>query len=138
LGKDPELKMTTSGQALARFSLATTETWRTPSGEKQQKTEWHNVIVWGKQAEIAEKYLRKGKQVMVEGRIQYRDYTDPAGIKKTFTDIRCDSFVMLGRADEGSRQSGTYEKSMPQSTHDFEDSDVPPSGQSSFDDDIPF
>ena len=61
LGRDPELKSTPSGQQVARFSVATTETWKNQAGEKQSKTEWHNIVVWGKQAEIAEKYLRKGK-----------------------------------------------------------------------------
>jgi single-strand DNA-binding protein len=109
LGRDPELKMTPSGQALARFSVATTETWKdpaNPTGERKSKTEWHNVVVWGKQAEIAEKYLRKGKQVLIEGRIQYREYTDQAGVKKTACDIRCDNFVMLGSKDDGGRSFG--------------------------------
>ena len=101
LGRDPELKVTPSGQALARFSVATTETWKNPQGEKQSKTEWHNIVVWGKQAETAEKFLRKGKQVLIEGRIQYREYTDQAGVKKTACEIRCDNFVMLGRMEEG-------------------------------------
>lgn len=138
LGKDPELKMTPSGQPLARFSLATTETWRTPAGEKQQKTEWHNIVVWGKQAETAEKYLRKGKQVMIEGRIQYRDFTDQNGVKKTYTEIRCDNFVMLSRMDESSRQSGgSYERPAASSGQDYEDA-TPSSSHSGFDDDIPF
>jgi len=138
LGRDPELKMTPNGQALARFSLATTETWKNPQGEKQSKTEWHNVVVWGKQAEIAEKYLRKGKQIMIEGRIQYREYTDQAGVKKTACDIRCDNFVMLGKMDEGGggRASG--------GSHRDEgfDEPMPPApaggGGGGFDDDIPF
>ena len=106
LGRDPEVKMTPSGQQLARFSVATTETWKNPQGEKQSKTEWHNIVVWGKQAEIAEKYLRKGKQVLIEGRIQYREYTDQAGVKKTACDIRCDNFVMLGKMDDAGGRSG--------------------------------
>jgi len=133
LGRDPELKMTPGGQALARFSVATTETWKNPQGEKQSKTEWHNIVVWGKQAEIAEKYLRKGKQVMIEGRIQYREYTDQAGVKKTACDIRCDNFVMLGRMDEGGAR--------PSSGHsDFDEPlpPPPPSSGGSYDDDIPF
>lgn len=133
LGRDPELKMTPNGQALARFSVATTETWKNPQGEKQSKTEWHNVVVWGKQAEIAEKYLRKGKQVMIEGRIQYREYTDQAGVKKTACDIRCDNFVMLGRMDEGGAR--------PSSGHSDFDEPLPPPPPSSggnYDDDIPF
>lgn len=133
LGRDPELKMTPNGQALARFSVATTETWKNPQGEKQSKTEWHNIVVWGKQAEIAEKYLRKGKQVMIEGRIQYREYTDQAGVKKTACDIRCDNFVMLGRMDEGGAR--------PSSGHSDFDEPLPPPPPSSggnYDDDIPF
>ena len=140
LGRDPELKMTPSGRPLARFSVATTETWKSPTGEKQQKTEWHNVVVWGKLAEIAEKYLRKGKQVMVEGRIQYRDYTDPSGVKKFYTDIQCDNFVMLGRMDDSPRQGqsgGSYEKPPAASGQDYEES-TPPPAHGGYDDDIPF
>ena len=135
LGRDPELKATPSGQALARFSVATTETWKNPQGEKQSKTEWHNIVVWGKQAETAEKFLRKGKQVLVEGRIQYREYTDQAGVKKTACEIRCDNFVMLGRMEEGGARSegqDDYESTGP----------VPPisSGVGGYEDpsDIPF
>ena len=133
LGKDPELKMTPSGQALCRFSLATTENWKNQQGERQSKTEWHNIVIWGKQAETAEKYLRKGQQIMVEGRIQYREYTDQAGAKKTACDIRCDNFVMLGRMDEGGAR--------PSSGHNDFDEPLPtppPAGGSSYDDDIPF
>jgi single-strand DNA-binding protein len=136
LGRDPELKMTPSGQALARFSIATTENWKNPQGEKQSKTEWHNIVVWGKQAEIAEKYLRKGKQVMIEGRIQYREYTDQAGVKKTVCDIRCDNFVMLGRMEEGGPRANA-------GAHGDFDEPLPPppaggSGGGNYDDDIPF
>ena len=134
---DPQLKMTPSGQALARFSVATTETWKNPQGEKQSKTEWHNVVVWGKQAEIAEKFLRKGKQVLIEGRIQYREYTDQAGVKKTACDIRCDNFVMLGKMDDGGGRSGGggdegYEPPPPGS------SSGSGAGGGGYEDDIPF
>lgn len=141
LGRDPELKTTPSGQSVARFSVATTETWKNQAGEKQSKTEWHNIVVWGKQAEIADKYLRKGKQVMVEGRIQYREYTDQAGVKKTACDIRCDNFVMLGRMDDGgSRDSGSYGgRASGGGTQDLDDHGAPPAAGGSFpDDDIPF
>ena len=141
LGRDPELKATPSGQSVARFSVATTETWKNQSGEKQSKTEWHNIVVWGKQAEIAEKYLRKGKQVMIEGRIQYREYTGQDGVKKTACDIRCDNFVMLGRMEDGNRDSGGYVgKAVGSGSQDFEDHGAPsPATGNSFpDDDIPF
>ena len=138
LGRDPELKMTPSGQALARFSVATTENWKNPQGEKQSKTEWHNVVVWGKQAEIAEKWLRKGKQVLIEGRIQYREYTDQAGVKKTACDIRCDNFVMLGRMEDGGGRAAGERGGMD----DYDNAGpMPPpiaSGGAAYDDDIPF
>ncbi len=150
LGKDPELKKTPAGQEVARFSVATTETWKNPQGEKQSKTEWHNIVVWGKQAEIAEKFLRKGKQILVEGRIQYREYTDQAGVKKYMTEIRCDHFVMLGRMDEGGggQREGGYSRgtasgaSSGGGTHtgggqDFDDMPPPPAS-GGYDDDIPF
>ena len=143
LGRDPELKATPSGQSVARFSVATTETWKNQAGEKQSKTEWHNIVVWGKQAEIAEKYLRKGKQVMIEGRIQYREYTGQDGVKKTACDIRCDNFVMLGRMEDGNRDSGGYGgKASGGGSQDFEDHGAPSpaggAGGSFPDDDIPF
>jgi single-strand DNA-binding protein len=145
LGKDPELKATPSGQSVARFSVATTENWKNQAGEKQSKTEWHNIVVWGKQAEIAEKYLRKGKQVMVEGRIQYREYTDQAGVKKFFTEIRCDNFVMLGRMEDGDRQGGGRDsggyggRASGGGSQDFEDHGAPPAAGGGYpDDDIPF
>lgn len=152
LGKDPELKVTPSGQPVARFSIATTETWKNPQGEKQSKTEWHNIVVWGKQAEIAEKYLRKGKQILVEGRIQYREYTDQAGVKKYMTEIRCDHFVMLGRMDEGGgagQREGGYNRSASNTSgaggsggahsggQDYDDMPPPPNS-GGYDDDIPF
>jgi single-strand DNA-binding protein len=100
LGKDPELRYTKSQMPFARFSLATTERF-TSQGEQREKTEWHNIVVWGKQAEIAQRYLHKGKQVYIEGRLEYRDYEDQSGQKRYITDIKCDRFLMLGRAGEG-------------------------------------
>ncbi len=139
LGRDPELKMTAQGTPVARFSLATTETWKNAQGDKQSKTEWHNVVIWGKQAETAERYLRKGKQVMIEGKIQYREYTDQAGVKKTACDIRCENFVMLGRADEGPRNEGHGYGSRPQASEPYEDHGAPPApGGGGYDEDIPF
>jgi len=142
LGKDPEFKVTPTGQPVARFSLATTETWKdpqNPTGDRKSKTEWHNIVVWGKQAEIAEKFLRKGKQVLIEGRIQYREYTGQDGLKRTACDIRCDNFVMLGKMDEGGRSN------FGGGGGEFDDPTPPPPGSASgsgggggYDDDIPF
>ena len=141
VGRDPEMKATPSGQTVCRFSVATTENWKDQKGEKQSKTEWHNIVIWGKQAETAERFLHKGSLVHVEGRIQYRDYTDQAGVKKTFCEIRCDNFVMLGRMEEGGgRESGSYGgRASGTGSHDFEDTGAPPAAGGSFpDDDIPF
>lgn len=133
MGRDPELKMTPSGQQLARFSVATTDNWKNAQGEKQTKTEWHNIVVFGKLAEIAEKFLKKGKQVLVEGKIQYSEYTDEAGVKKTSTSIRCDNFVMLGSRNGGGSDHEEDEPSGSAST-------PPPSAPSGggFDDSLPF
>lgn len=138
LGRDPELKATPSGQVLARFSIATTETWKNPQGEKQSKTEWHNIVVWGKQAEIADKFLRKGKQVLIEGRIQYREYTDQAGIKKTSCEIRCDNFVMLSRMDENVGVRTSEVRNGGDEYGATGSAPVASNNSSDYDDDIPF
>ena len=96
LGRDAELRYTPGGAAVAKFSLATTETWNDKSGQKQERTEWHNIDIWGKQAETLTEYLRKGKQVYVEGRLQTDEYTDKEGIKRKSTKVRGDRIVLLG------------------------------------------
>jgi len=102
LGKDPELRYTTGGTPVASFSLATDEQWTDKSGEKQKKTEWHNIVAWSKLAEICGQYLVKGKQVYIEGRIQTREWTDKDGNKRRTTEIVADQMVMLGsRSDSG-------------------------------------
>jgi single-strand DNA-binding protein len=110
LGKDPELRYTPSGAAVATFSLATSERYKDKSGEMQEKTEWHNIVVWRQLAEICGKYLHKGKQIYIEGRIQTRSYDDRDGNKRYITEIVADQMQMLGRAGEDnggySRPSG--------------------------------
>ena len=101
LGRDAELRYTPGGAAVAKFSLATTETWNDKSGQKQERTEWHNIDIWGKQAETLTEYLRKGKQVYVEGRLQTDEYTDKEGIKRKSTKIRGDRIVLLGGGGGG-------------------------------------
>jgi len=96
LGRDAELRYTPGGAAVAKFSLATTETWNDKAGQKQERTEWHNIDIWGKQAETLTEYLRKGKQVYVEGRLQTDEYTDKEGIKRKSTKVRGDRIVLLG------------------------------------------
>ncbi len=96
LGRDAELRYTPSGAAVSKFSLATTEQWNDKSGNRQERTEWHNIDLWGKQAETLTEYLRKGKQVYIEGRLQTDEYTDKEGNKRKTTRVRCDRVVLLG------------------------------------------
>lgn len=101
LGRDPEVRYTTGGNPVANFTMATTDRWNDPAtGEKKERTEWHRIVVWGKQAEIAGEYLRKGRQVYVEGSLQTREWTDRDGNKKYTTEIRAQRFQMLGRRDD--------------------------------------
>jgi len=96
LGKDPELRYTTSGVAVATFSLATNESWRDQDGNTQERTEWHNIVTWRKLAEICGEWLKKGKKVYIEGRIQTRSYDDKnTGTKKYITEIVADNMIML-------------------------------------------
>ena len=100
LGKDPELRYTPSGAAVANFTLATSERFKDRDGQMQDKTEWHNIVVWRQLAEICGKYLHKGKQVYIEGKIQSRSYDDRDGNKRYITEIVADQMRMLGRAGE--------------------------------------
>ncbi len=96
LGRDAELRYTPGGAAVSKFSLATTEVWNDKAGQRQERTEWHNIDLWGKQAETLSEYLVKGKQVYVEGRLQTDEYTDKEGVKRKSTRVRCDRVVLLG------------------------------------------
>lgn len=98
LGNAPEIKNTEAGKKLAKFSVATTETYRNAQGEKVKETQWHNLIAWGKVADIIEKYLKKGSEVAIEGKLVTRNYTDKEGIKKYVTEIQVDELLMLGKA----------------------------------------
>lgn len=96
LGNAPEVKTTESGKKLARFSIATNESYRNAKGEKVTETTWHNIVAWGKVAEIAEKYLTKGKEVAVEGKLINRSYTDKDGNKKYVTEVEVNEILMFG------------------------------------------
>ncbi len=107
LGRDPELRTIPSGQAVAKFSLATNRRWKDRDGNRQDETEWHNIVVWGRQAEIAGQYLSKGRKVYIEGRIQTRSWDDKeTGQKKYMTEIICENFQMLGGRDDGGSYGG--------------------------------
>jgi single-strand DNA-binding protein len=110
LGRDPEIRYTRDGTAVANLSLATTETWNDANGQRQERTEWHRVVAWGKLAEIAKEYLGKGRQVYIEGRLQTRSWDDKEGNKRYTTEIKADQMVMLGgRGGDG----GGYRDSAP-------------------------
>jgi single-strand DNA-binding protein len=106
LGSDPEVRRTQSGQAVASFRLATNESWGDKSGERQERTEWHRIVVWGRQAEVAGEYLRKGRQIFVEGRIQTRQWQDQQGQTRYTTEVVALSFMMLGGRGAGAGSEG--------------------------------
>ncbi len=102
LGKDPEVRHLEGGVTVASFSLATTERITNKNGERQDITEWHNIVVWRGLADVAEKYLKKGSQIYVEGKIRTRSWEDKENVKRYTTEIVADSFTMLGRRDDNS------------------------------------
>lgn len=129
LGKDPEVRFTASGQAVASFSLATSESYKDKSGEKVEKTEWHNITLWGKLAEIAGEYLSKGKTIYVEGRLQTRKWQDKSGNDRYTTEIVGDKMQMLSAKGErsGGGDSSSAQKSSAPSYEEppFQDDDIP-------------
>lgn len=96
LGASPETKTFDNGKSLSRFSIATTESYKNDKGEKVSETQWHNLVVWGKLAETAGKYLEKGKEVAIEGKLVTRNYTDKEGIKRYITEIVVNDFLLIG------------------------------------------
>lgn len=112
MGADPEVKTVTGGNTVARLSVATSEQWKDREGQKQERTEWHRVVVWGKLAELCGKYLAKGRQVYVEGRLQTRSWEDQQGQKKYATEIVANTVQFLGSggasAGQGSSQSNDF------------------------------
>jgi single-strand DNA-binding protein len=111
LGKDPDLRYTPSGQAVANFSLATTRRWKSQDGQSQEATTWHNIVAWGKQAEVMKEYLSKGREVYIEGRIDNRSYDDKEGNKRYISEVVVESFSFIGggggnRGEERAPASG--------------------------------
>lgn len=132
LGKDPEVSRVSNDMKRAAFSLATTESYKDKNGQKVDATEWHNIVVWGKLAEVAEQYLKKGSPIYMEGKIVNRSYDDKDGNKKYITEIRCDNFIMLGGKKDEDPSEETNHVHQPASSPD----PVPPTSVS--DDDLPF
>ncbi len=107
LGNDPELRVIPSGQSVANFTLATNESYKDSSGNLQERTEWHRIVVWGRLAEICQQYLKKGRQVYIEGKLQTRSWDDTkTGEKRYATEIVCSDMQMLGSAREGGFSQG--------------------------------
>src|ERR1700733_7529704 len=149
LGRDPETRYTGSGQAVANFSIATDETYKDKNGERQKRTEWHKIVVWGKQAEIAQQYLKKGSLIFIEGRIQSREWQDKEGQKRTSFEIVASNFRMLGgRADGAAAGAGGGvsrggggdfdDQSGPEENFGSGGGHAPSSGPEISDEDIPF
>jgi single-strand DNA-binding protein len=149
LGADPEVRFTPGGQAVANFRIATSDSWTDKSGQKQERTEWHRIVVWGKLAELCGEYLKKGRQCYVEGRLQTREWTDKENRKNYTTEVVATSVTFLGGRDAGAGEGGGKRSSGSGSYSRGGDADfgAPPPGvddggmnQSggNGDDDIPF
>ena len=137
LGKDPETRYTTSGDAICNIVVATTETWKDrQSGEKREATEWHRVVFFGKLAEIAGQYLKKGSQVYLEGKLKTRKWQDKDGADRYTTEINADELKMLGGKGDGQQSEPQRQQQAPQR----QQAQKPASGGgfNEFDDDIPF
>ena len=128
LGQDPELRYTSSGVAVASFSMATGESWKDQDGNVQEKTQWHKLVAWRKLAEIVGEYLKKGSKVYIEGRIQYRSYDDKNGVKRDVTEIVVDQLLMLDSRG-GGQMNGSSPAAAQQSTEESSSDKV---------DDLPF
>jgi len=138
LGKDPEMRYMPSGDAICNFSLATTDSWKDKNGEKQEKTEWHRISMFGKLAEIAGEYLKKGSQVYVEGRIQTRKWTNKEGQDQYTTEIVADKMQMLGGRSGGGGNSFEVVEKSSSNAGSAKQAAKGGSDFDNFEDDIPF
>jgi len=128
LGADPELRYTPAGTAVTTFNIATTDKWKDKDGQPQERTDWHRIVVWDRQAEIAKEYLRKGSSVYIEGRLQTRNYDDKEGVKRYVTEIISQRMQFLGARGAGqASENGISEPPPP-----------PASDSANQDDDLPF
>jgi single-strand DNA-binding protein len=137
LGRDAELRYTPGGAAVATLNMATTEVWNDKAGQRQEKTEWHRVVLWGKTAESLNEYLTKGKQIYVEGRLQTRQWDDKDGNKRYTTEIRGDRVVLLGGGGRGGGGGSYSQGGGAERGSDF-GAPSPETSAPLTDDDIPF
>jgi single-strand DNA-binding protein len=117
LGRDPEMRYTQNNTPVTTFTVATTDIWNDRNGEKQESTEWHRVVAWGRLAEICGQYLAKGRQVYIEGRLQTRDWEDKDGQKRYTTEIVAQTMQMLGSRVDGPQRQASPQQSQPQEPH---------------------
>ena len=125
LGRDPEVKETQAGNSVCNFSIATNETWTNKDGSKGERTEWHKIVTFGKLADICGKYLVKGKQVYIEGRLQTRSWDDNDGNKRYTTEIVASNMTMLGRVGEGSSEGSDDSYTTQPTTRSDPSDDIP-------------
>jgi single-strand DNA-binding protein len=126
LGQDPELKYTSSGKAVCLLSVATSDEWTDKQGQKQERVEWHRVIIWDKLAEISNQYLSKGRQVYIEGKIQTRSWEDSGGDKKYTTEVIANTVQFLGDQSSQQKKKGDEDKGKSVETNqDFTGDDIP-------------
>ena len=119
LGQDPESRFTPQGTAVTNLSVATNETWKNQNGESQDKTEWHRIVMYGKMAETAAEYMKKGQMVYVEGRLETNEWEDQNQVKRKTTQVRCDNFTMLGRRQMQSQETESDNQSSMSSDDDI-------------------
>jgi len=137
LGQDPESRFTPQGTAVTNLSIATNESWKDQNGETQDRTEWHRVVMYGRMAETAVEYMRKGQMVYVEGRLNTREWEDQNQVKRKTTEIRCDNFTMLGRRGDSGSSMGRPPAGNP-ATGNPETQGTVPTENINEDDDLPF
>lgn len=116
VGKDPELRYTSTGVAVANFTLATNEQWKDGDGNMQERTEWHTIVAWKRLAEICGEYLKKGKKVYIEGRLQYRNYDDKNGIKRYVTEVVAQDMIMLDSKGSGTSSAPEPEEQIDEAS----------------------
>ncbi len=137
LGKDPELRRTTNGTSIASFPLATTERYNNKNGERQDRTEWHNIVAWGKLAELVNQYLKKGRSAYIEGRITTRSWDDKDGNKRYKTEIVANQIQFLGAP--GDTGSGSFPNDTPEVVDAHQSDSIPePEPEPVVEDDLPF
>jgi single-strand DNA-binding protein len=143
LGRDPELRFMPNGDAVCNFSIATTDSWKDKAGEKQERTEWHNIVMYRKLAEIAGEYLKKGSSIYVEGRLQTRKWQTKEGQDRYTTEVIADSMQMLGGRSNASQSDKSSDEnfsqgSSPVKNHANTSNESSPTSFDEFEDDIPF